>query len=182
MDEGPPQSAAIECAGLRVSCETHSQVAALRYFDATGEFAAAVLEVLGRPLPAPLQATMIADAAGELRFVLAWRSPSETLMLSREPATFASLEARLLTVNDGCLVEQTDGIWPVRVQGNRAVDLLLRLGSAASIPQPGAAHGLRLAELHVLAVCLQTEEYLLFVERVYVEHLMEWMRATVADF
>ena len=182
MDERPPESAAIECGGLRVSCEPQSQVAALRHLDAGGQFAAAVRDVLGRPLPAPLQATMIADSAGELRFLLAWRSPSETLLLSREPVTFAALEARLLTVEDGCLVEQTDGILPVRVQGTRAREILLRLASAASIPPPGAAHSLRLADLHVLAVCLQPEEYLLFVERVYVEHLMEWMRATVADF
>jgi hypothetical protein len=80
------------------------------------------------------------------------------------------------------MVVQTGGIRVLRVAGSRARDLLLRLGSAQAIPALGEARTGRLAELQVLTACVQAGEYLLLVERVYANHLLEWVRATVADF
>ena len=39
-----------------------------------------------------------------------------------------------------------------------------------------------LAEVQVLTVCVRSGEFLLFIERVYADHLHEWMRTTAADF
>jgi sarcosine oxidase gamma subunit len=181
MDNSDRPIATIEVDGLCVKCEPALQIAALRYFDAAGPFAAALLEIIGRPLPEPLRATSIEGATGEARFILAWRSPTETLILSSDRVAFSELGQRLVGVADGCMVDQTGGVWPLRVQGYRARDLLLRLGSATSIPRAGEARGGRLAELHVLMVCIQPEEFLLFVERVYANHLLEWIGATAAD-
>jgi hypothetical protein len=38
-----------------------------------------------------------------------------------------------------------------------------------------------LAELQVLTACLAPQEFLLLVERVYANHLLEWIGATAAD-
>jgi hypothetical protein len=59
---------------------------------------------------------------------------------------------------------------------------LQRLGAATAIASLGEARSGRLAELHVLTACVQSGEFLLLVERVYANHLIEWIRATVADF
>jgi sarcosine oxidase gamma subunit len=80
------------------------------------------------------------------------------------------------------MVDQTGGICVFRVQGERGRDLLQRLGATTAIPGLGEACGGRLAEVQVLAVCVQSGEFLLFIERVYADHLHEWMRTTAADF
>jgi hypothetical protein len=58
---------------------------------------------------------------------------------------------------------------------------LLRLGAATAIPNLGEARSGRLAELQVLTACLVSGEVLLLVERVYANHLLEWIGATAAD-
>ena len=80
------------------------------------------------------------------------------------------------------MVVQTGGMRVLRVTGPKARDLLLRLGSVTAIPALGEARSARLAELQVLTACVQAGEYLLLVDRVYANHLLGWVRATVADF
>ena len=58
----------------------------------------------------------------------------------------------------------------------------LRLGSTDAIPALGEARTSRLAELSVMSLCTRPGEILLLVERVYVRHLIGWIRETVADF
>jgi hypothetical protein len=58
---------------------------------------------------------------------------------------------------------------------------LLRLGATSTIPNLGEARSGRLAELQVLTACLLPGEFLLLVERVYANHLLEWIGATAAD-
>jgi heterotetrameric sarcosine oxidase gamma subunit len=170
---------AMDAGGLRVEAVPDVQVASLRYFSRAGSFCGVVQETLGQPLPEPCRATV---AGRDAQIVLAWRSPTETLLLCKGPAAFAELEARLAGAADGCMVDQTGGISVLRVLGPRCGDLLQRMGSATAIPGLGLAHGGRLAEVHVLTACIQEGEFLLFVERVYADHLVEWMRTTVADF
>jgi len=158
------------------------EVASLRYFDTTDRFVATVREFLGGPLPAPLHAVRVEARPSGARFILLWRSPTETLLLSYDPAALAELDERLASEGDGCMVVQTGGIRVLRVAGPKARDLLLRLGSTPAIPALGEARTGRLAELQVLSACVQAGEYLLLVERVYANHLLEWVRATVADF
>jgi sarcosine oxidase gamma subunit len=79
------------------------------------------------------------------------------------------------------MVDQTGGLCAVRVSGSRAGDMLLRLGSSASSPAVGEARSSRLADLQVLALCVQPGTLILLVERVYLAHLLGWMSATAAD-
>lgn len=173
--------------GLTLHWDHDLATASLRYFDPAGSFAAQVGEMLGGSLPAPLRAhRCVLAAEGEhavaSELVLAWRSPTETLLLTADPSCVATVGAFAETRSDGCLVDQTGGILSLVLSGARAPDLLSRLGSTDSIPALGEARTSRLAELSVMSLCTRPAEILLLVERVYVRHLVGWIRETVADF
>ena len=188
MDESQELFAAIEVKELTVEGIRGMQVASLRYFDPAGSFADAVKERIGRALPQPLRAdsatfdsTTLVHQGGDAKFILAWRSPTETLLLSADRGAFAQFEESLASVPGGCMVDQTGGLCAVRVSGGRAADMLLRLGSSASIPAVGEARSSRLADLQVLTLCIQPGTLILLVERVYLAHLVGWMSTTAAD-
>jgi sarcosine oxidase gamma subunit len=153
----------------------------LRYFHHAGRFAAAVREAVGRPLPEPLRVIQVGSATQGPYVVLTWRSPTETLLLTNDRAAFDELERQLAAEADGCMVNQTGGISVLRMRGERAGDVLPRLGAATAIPNLGEARSGRLAELQVLTACVSPKEYLLLVERVYADHLLEWIHATAVD-
>jgi len=178
---GPPANE-IEVNGLSVSVERGLLVASLRYFDRTGSFAAAVRDALGRPLPECLRAIRFDAAANAAQFLLAWRSPTETLLLCQSHAAFFELEQRLAAAADGCMVNQTGGVSVIQVQGPGAGDLLPRLGASTAIPGLGEALSGRMAEVQVLTACVQEGEFLLLIERAYARHLLEWIGATASDF
>ena len=187
---------ALSTDGLTVRWDHGLAIASLRYFDAAGSFAAAVEEVLGGPLPEPLRAdrrvlSTAGDSAGNRavragkagsELVLAWRSPTETLLETADAGWLAAVSAFAADRSDGCLVDQTGGILSLVLTGARVPDLLLRLGSTDTIPALGEARTSRLAELSVMSLCTRPGEILLLVERVYVRHLIGWIRETVADF
>jgi sarcosine oxidase gamma subunit len=179
--DNPQGKPAVEVHGLSVSADRDVQIASLRYFDSAGGFAAAVREAVGRPLPEPLHALKVGSALQGPYVILAWRSPTETLLLTNDRAAFDELERQLAAAADGCMVNQTGGLCVLRVRGEKAGDLLLRLGAATAIPNLGEARSGRLAELQVLTACVHAGEYLLLVERVYANHLLEWIGATAAD-
>jgi sarcosine oxidase gamma subunit len=175
-------AASIEVGGLSVNMDLDYQVASLRYFDSAGALGAGVHEIIGQTLAQPLHAHAAETASSGARFMLFWRSPTENLFLTRDTALFAELQKRLATEVDGCMVEQTGGIRVLRVTGPRAREFLLRLGSATAIPpEAGRACTGRVAELPVLTASIEAGKYLLLVERVYTDHLLEWMGATAAD-
>ena len=178
MVEPSDWRAPIEAAGLTVRMEEGMQAATLRYFEPGGAFAAAVREATGAALPQPLEAVESAD--GQL--TLAWRSPTETLLLTPSPERLAQLEARLASAPDGCLVNLSGGLEVLRVTGERLAELLSRLGGTASVPRPGEARRSRLADVPVLALSVRPGEALLLVDRAYAEHLMGWIRETLLDF
>ena len=182
MDNPPGTAIAVEREGVSVSTERGLQIASLRYFEHAGRFAAAVREAVGGALPEPLRALQIGSATQGSYVILAWRSPTETLLLSNDRAAFEELERQLAAAPDGCMVNQTGGICVLRARGEQAGNLLLRLGAATAIAGLGEARSGRLAELQVLTACVQAGEFLMLVERVYANHLMEWIRATAADF
>jgi sarcosine oxidase gamma subunit len=179
---------------LSVRWDHGLNVASLRYFDPAGLFAAEVGEVLGGPLPAPLRADRrvlvtagdgasaedVSSAGSEL--VLAWRGPTETLLVTADAGCLAAVDRFAAARSDGCLVDQTGGMLTLAVAGARASDLLLRLGSTDAVPALGEARTSRLAELSVMSLCARPGEILLLVERVYVRHLFGWIRETIADF
>jgi sarcosine oxidase gamma subunit len=181
MDNSPPKFGSIEADGLSIAVESGLQIASLRYFDRAGSFAAAVGEAVGRTLPEPLRAVEAGASASDAHFVLAWRSPTETLLLCERRAALAELEQRLAGRSDGCMVNQTGGVSVIRVGGRRARQLLLRLGAQTVIPRLGEALGGRCAEIPVLTLCIREGEFISLVERVYAAHWLEWVRVTVAD-
>ncbi len=166
----------VEGAGVAVRAEA-MHAATLRYFEPGGAFAAAVREATGAALPEPLEA--VASPDGQL--TLAWRSPTETLLLTMSTQRLAELEARLAGSADGCLVDLSGGLKVLRVSGERLADLLCRLGGTASVPRPGEARRSRLADVAVLALCRRPGEVLLLVDRAYAEHLTGWIRETLRD-
>jgi sarcosine oxidase gamma subunit len=180
--------------GLSVQWDHGLSVASLRYFDPAGLFAAEVGEVLGGPLPAPLRADRRvlvtagdgasaegASTAGS-ELVLAWRSPTETFLVTADAGCLAAVDRFTAARSDGCLVDQTGGVLTLVAAGARASDLLLRLGSTDAVPALGEARTSRVAELSVMSLCTRPGEILLLVERVYAPHLFGWIRETVADF
>lgn len=194
MDSLRTGPAAIEADGLSVSIDGEYLAASLRYFDAEGSFVAIVRNTLGAALPEPLRAARVeVDAGGAAptggegpanssHFILVWRSPTETLLLNKNPAAFAQLEAQLEAAADGCMVNQTGGLRVVRLQGPKTDYLLTRLAADSSIPGIGEARTGRFAEVQATAVRFAAGEVLLIVERVYADHLLEWIAVTVGDF
>jgi len=179
VDKAPALLPPIEADGISVEGMQSIQVAALRYFEATGPFAGAVQDCVGAPLPPPLTAAAT-HAPGGAQCILAWRSPTETWLLCDDPAAFAEMQERLLSPA-GCMVNQTGGLCALRLRGAKVRDLLLRLGASASVPGVGEARSSRVADLHVLIISLEADDWILMVERVYVAHLLEWIGKTIAD-
>jgi hypothetical protein len=182
MDNPPAKFTAIQAGGLSIAVESGWQIASLRYFDRAGSFAAAVREAIGLPLPEPLRAVEARPPGSDSHFLLAWRSPTETLLLCQDRGAFTELQARLKDRVDGCMVDQTGGVCVIGSRGPRIRELLLRLGAPSAIPRLGEALSGRCAEVHVLTACILEGEFLNLVERVYAAHLLEWIRVTAADF
>ncbi len=188
MDNLRAAPSAIEAEGLGVIVDGEYLAASLRYFDSRGSFAAILRNALGAELPEPLRAIRVqapvrAQApVNSMPFILVWRSPTETLLLSKDPAAFAQLEADFAAAADGCMVDQSGGICAVRVQGRRTDYLLMRLGADSAIPAIGEARTGRFAEVPATAVRFAADEVLMVVERVYADHLLEWIAVTAGDF
>ena len=177
MAEASARMEGIKANGLTVCSAEPMQAAALRYFEAGGGFARAVRDATGVALPPVLGA--VEAGAGEL--IIAWRSPTETLLLTPSAARLAQLEEQLAGAGDGCLVNLSGGLRVLRVTGERISDLLCRLGGTGSIPCPGEARRGRMADVPVLALCVRAGETLLVVDRVYADHLCAWVRETLLD-
>jgi sarcosine oxidase gamma subunit len=172
----------VEASGLRVSLDRRVHVASLRYFDRDGSFAAKVRANVGGPLPSPLGASSTLQSRTGNPIVLAWRSPTETIVLCSAQMSVKSLEADLATSRDGCVVDQTGGAWVLRMSGDRVGDAFARLGGQGVLPTIGEARCGRLADVPVLAIQVGPGEVLLVVERVYAGHLLNWLRTSAADF
>jgi sarcosine oxidase gamma subunit len=172
----------VDLPGLVVELRRDLRIGSLRYFDAAGPLDAALHDVLGGPLPPPLKATCHPNPIAREAIILAWRSPTETLLLTQSADAF---EAAASTVAEhaaaGCFVEQTGGLAVWDASGGRAADLLRRLGSTASVPALGEARVSRVAELPVLTLCVREAQLMMLVERVYSDHLIAWIGETAAD-
>lgn len=160
--------------GLYVTLDRQSQLASLRYFDGAGGFAAVVREVTGIELPGVGQAVVV---PGPAECVLAWRSPTEAVLIADGCDIIEKLKVRAAAVSDGCVVEQTGGIGMLRLCGERVPGLLHGIGGNASMPRLGESRVSRIAELPVLALQVRQEEILLLAERPYTTHLLGWIRA-----
>ena len=170
-----PATSRISSADLIACVEETMQIATLRYFTREGSFADTVRALTGMPLPGLL------EAREEAQLMLAWRSPTETLCITRSTTRLGELGASLGPFAEGCMVELTGGLQIVRLTGLRIADLLCRLGGAASVPAPGEARRSRLADLPVLALSVRAGETLLVVDRAWLPHLLAWIRETLLD-
>src|SRR5215469_16785618 len=170
-----PASSRVTTADLVACVEETMQVATLRYFTREGSFAEGVRAFTGMALPALL------EACEEAQVILAWRSPTETLCITRSTTRLAELGASLAASTEGCMVELTGGLRIVRLTGQRIADLLCRLGGTASVPAAGEARRSRLADVPVLALSVRAGETLLIVDRVWLPHLLAWIRETLLE-
>jgi len=176
MDERP-----LAADGLSLEVDSRIQIGALRYC-APAEAETALRSVTRSGVPEARRAVLCAAIPGGESVLLLWRSPSETLVVCASAAPLAALTTQLASATEACLVDQSGGFWALRITGPRSVDLLVRLGATTSVPRLGESLPGRLAELTVQSVCVREHEVLLLVERLYADHLLGWIRETVADF
>ena len=174
--------APLQAPGISVRVDRALRVATLRYFDAQGAFAQACHAALGIPLPTARHAVEVPGSPAGVEFILAWRHPTQTLVVSNDGAALSALQSELRAAVGGLCLDQSGGLWVVRVQGVRTRDLLLRIGNEASVPTPGESRISRIAELPVVSLSVKPGETLLLLDRVYAEHLLNWIRVTLADF
>ena len=154
-------------------------VASLRYFDLGGPFAEAVQRSVGAVLPRG--AITLALAALEPLTLIAWRSPSESLLLSEDPQLIQALSRAVAGLKDGCVIELTGGACVLRAAGTGTAELLARIGGHGSMPPLHGSCATRLADLPVMVIRLDGPDLLLVVDRAYLDHLMEWMRVSIRD-
>jgi heterotetrameric sarcosine oxidase gamma subunit len=169
----------IESPGITVVSDAAMTVASLRYFVADGGFAAAVRRHLGVDLPIDPNSIAIADRPTTL---LAWRRPGECLLISPEFGLADELVTTSGGLSDGRAINLTDGTCVLRIGGHRSAELLSRMSCHGSIPLADSARATRVAELPVVLIRALSDEVLLLIDRLYVEHLMQWIRASIADF
>jgi hypothetical protein len=167
----------LECRGLRVQLRWPVPVGALRYFSPAGDFAGR-LRAAGLALPETGQAR---EERGR-GLILAWRSPTETVCLATSEQVLTELGQPLAAAADGCLVDLTGAFAVLHLAGERIAELCDRLGGSAWLPQPGEARRCRMADLPVLALCVQQGEVSLLIERGFAEHLLGWIRESLLDF
>ena len=171
----------VEAPGISVALERGMRAASLRHFGSDGPFARGVQAALGMPLPERLRATDGARSAGSAPVILAWRSPTEALLLCADDAPLRLLESGVASCRDGCVVDQSGGLWILRACGERVAALFARIGGQGVLPALGGAHRGRLADIAVLAIQVRRDATLLVVERAYAEHLMNWIRTCATD-
>jgi heterotetrameric sarcosine oxidase gamma subunit len=167
----------LRAAGLTVRAEP-MHAASLRYFDTQGAFASAARAATASSLPDTLRAL----EGGDGGLVLAWRGPTETLLLTPHAARLAALEAQLGAHADGCLVNLSGALGVLRVIGEPCAELLGRLGGSGCVPGAGEARRARLADVPVLTVSVHAGDTWLVVDRGYAPHLYAWIRETLLDF
>jgi heterotetrameric sarcosine oxidase gamma subunit len=171
----------IEGSGLKVELEPRLHAASLRYFERDGAFAQMVHDVTGLDIPRDRGAAHRADVAKQITTILAWRSPSETMLLTTELKLLDSLQTAAAELNDGCVVDQCGGILVFRARGAELANLVAKTAGHGAMPAIGESRRTRLADVAVLLVKIQADESLFVVDRIYAPHVMASIRATAAD-
>jgi heterotetrameric sarcosine oxidase gamma subunit len=176
-----PYFTSIENPRLRVELQPQWHTASLRYFARESAFARMVSAATGLNVPNELRAAHDADDAKEAVTLLAWRSPTETTLVTRDAGLLDSLQTSAATLDDGCVIDQTGGLLVLRVHGPAIVDLLARRAGHGAMPAIGESRRARFAEIAVLFVKVRADEVLLIVDRIYAPHLMASIRTSAAD-
>ena len=166
--------------GVTAERDRTIQVASLRYFDAA-QCAARIASALSGAPPAAGRLERHGLRGSAEPFAMLWRSPSETWVLAGSPAPIDALRRGLGTTEAAWLVDLSGGVLGIHLAGTRALAVLRRLGSSLSIPRLGEARTGRFADVTVTVAGWHADEYLLLVERGFYEHLVDWIRETLAD-
>jgi hypothetical protein len=170
-----------EPTGLGLSPDDGVHVASLRHFDTKGEFSRTTSRIIGAQLPDACRIVSPVAQVNRRTTILAWRSPTETLLLCDDVSLIEQLQAETAMHIDGCVIDLTGGAQVVRAQGDSVSDLFGRAGGQGIFPTLGEARGSRFAGVPVLALQAQRGEILLIVDRLYVEHLMSWVCVVAED-
>ncbi len=170
----------VEGSGLKVELEPRLHAASLRYFERDGAFTRMVQGVIGLEVPREGGAAHRADDAQSLT-ILAWRSPSETALLTTELKLLDSLQTAAAALNDGCIVDQRGGMLVFRARGTEVANLVAKTAGHGAMPAIGESRRTRLADVAVLIVRVQAEESLFVVDRIYAPHVMASIRVSAAD-
>jgi len=171
----------VEASGLKVELEPRLHATSLRYFERDGAFTRMVREVAGLDVPRDRGAAHVADVAKESITLLAWRSPSETTLLTTELKLLDSLQTAAAALTDGCVVDQRGGILVFRARGSEVANLVAKTAGHGAMPAIGESRRTRLADVAVSIIKVQAEESLLVIDRIYAPHLMASIRVSAAD-
>ena len=163
----------VEVPSRDASVDPSVRIASLRSYDPHGAFAAALLP-LDLTLPRPLRCVVAGSAAGSID-ILAWRSPTETVWISDSAPRFDVLRRALSATDEGRLIDQTHGRRLIRLHG-AAARSLAHLGSGFAEIEVGAVRIGRMADIAVLACRPNAEEWLLVVDRLYLEHFIGYLK------
>src|ERR1700728_4171735 len=166
---------------LHIGLDETFYVGSLRHFESQGQFVHSVQTALITTLPTTLKATVGVADSSESLVALAWRSSTETLLLTDSESCFEQIAELSESGQDGCFVDQTHGLCVLRAGGEQLPDLFSRLGGNDLIPLLGDSKRGRLADVSVLVLKVQQKEILFVVDRTYVEHLVDWVQETVTD-
>jgi hypothetical protein len=175
-----PHFASIENPRLQVELQPQWHIASLRYFTRKGAFARVVSAVTGLNVPNESCAAH-ADDANQAVTLLAWRSATETTLVTRAAGLVDALQTSAARLDDGCVIDQTGGLLVLRAHGPAVMDLVARKAGHGAMPASGQSRRVRFAEVAVLIVKVRADEVLLIVDRIYAPHLMASIRASAAD-
>jgi hypothetical protein len=156
-----------------------TQALSLRYFLPDGPFADAVR--LSTELSLPIDPCTVRVTNENSPTLLVWRSPTESLLLTRHSSIIEILSSAAARLQDGCVVDLTGGTCVLSVHGTGVDDLLARIGCHGSAPPRRTVRSTRVADLPVILIRGECPDVLLLVDRVYLDHLMSWMRVTIDD-
>ena len=111
--------------------------------------------------------------------MLAWRSPTETVLIARKGEVGAVLD-ELPPSSDGYALDMTGPFSLVTCCGPQIASVFARLGGPGTLPGVGEAKRGRIAEVPGLAICVREGECHILVEHYYGHHLNEWIRQGAA--
>jgi sarcosine oxidase gamma subunit len=174
-----PSSMSFEAIGLSVQVESRLNLVTLRYFGLEGQFVRVVQQMLNSALPDTGRAKFI-EADSQLK-ILAWRAPTECILMGADDWFVESLRSATVSLNDGCLVDQSAGFLVIRVSGEAVDGLFARLGGQLTLPALGQTCRSRLADVPVTALKVRSNETHIIVERSYGAHLLDSIRDRSED-
>jgi len=181
MGETQDLLALIEGPGVTVELLPRVHAASLRYFASDGAFAGMVRSITGLDLPADLGATHDSDASGQPVTLLAWRSPSETTLLTTDAGLLDALQTAAAALSDGCVVDQRGGLLVLRARGEAVANLVAKKAGHGAMPALGESRRVRFADVAVVLVKVRAAETLFVVDRIYAPHVMASIRMSAAD-